>query len=279
MPCGRIWQVWSTEQASAGLSLSLPWLEQLRTTGLFPAPDVEGADPRWHEHQLRAWLHRAQVRADLDPPPLRELRLLALALTGVPRRELSARSGVRADAVSARLLRAALTVVLSVPAEIRAELLWLGSADTAERPTSVSRSLACLVLNGPPTPSQALPRRRLEWAQRRWVDGHALRAIAADCGVSAGALRRALAAADLTLGPERWGAPQVAEHLGWTLGNVASRLRTGTFPTPDGWEGARSWWWRHVIEGWAERSLPHRCPDCGARVAQLPQHQRRHRRG
>lgn len=269
--------MWSTEQASAGLALSLPWLEQLRDAGVFPDPDIGGRCPRWDAHRLQAWLHRLQAQAGRRRVSDRDLRLLALTLTGVPRRELGVRSGLRGDVVSSRLLRAALTVVLAVPAEARAELIWRGPGHApAPDGAGVARSLARLVLDGPPRPGDALPRWRLEHARRRWADGHALPGIAAGCGVSVGALRRALDEAGITLAPARWAAPRVAEHLGWTVDNVRSRLRSRTFPAADGWEGARAWWWPHTVAAWAEPNLPHRCPVCGARVAQLPQHQRRH---
>lgn len=278
LPSGRIPRLWSTEQASAGLALSMPWLEQLRKVGQFPDPDIGGTDPRWDERRLLAWLHRLQVEAGRRGASVQDVRLLALALAGVPRRELGVRAGFRGDAVSPRLQRAALSVVLAVPAEVRAELIWCGPRD-ARRPSGgagVSRSLARLVVDGTPRPDDALPDRRLEWVRRHWAEGRPLRGIADDCGVSASALRQALEAAGISLAPERWGSRRVAEHLGWTVDNVRGRLHSNTFPDADGHEGTRLWWWPHTVEAWAEQHLPHRCAECGARVAQLPQHQRRH---
>lgn len=268
--------VWSPSDASAALGLSPAWLAHLANAAALPEADGgRNGIPTWRPETLRGWLRGQEAVAERMPLASSDLRAVALALAGISTVELAERTGYRAAAVRGRLARVAWALVLATPLETRLALLDSAPA-VANVGRSPSTSRSTLVLGGPPSPGTGVPHRRLQRTVRLWDDGLTMEEIAAALGVSEGALLCALASEDAPPLPERWGVPRAASYLGWTDDNVRGHVRRGTFPVPDGRTGARQWWWPRTIESWAQANLPRRCPQCGARVAQLPQHLRRH---
>jgi hypothetical protein len=269
--------VWSMSEVSAALGLSPAWLTHLDRSSALPSPDGERSGvPCWWPETIRTWSRRQAVAAEVVPLSTGDLRAVTLALAGVSVRELADRTDGNPASVRGRLARTAWVLVLRTPLEVRVALLRDAGAQGRPDCPSISASCSRLVNEGPPVPGAGVTRRRLERAALLWDAGLSFDDIATALGVSKGALTRSLTSAEAPLLTERWGAPQAAVHLGWTEENVRSHRRSGTFPPPDGRTGARYWWWPRTVERFARQNLPLTCPQCGARVAQLPQHLRRH---
>lgn len=106
-----------------------------------------------------------------------------------------------------------------------------------------------------------------------WLEGRPLDEIRSVLSLSKSAAKRSSEKA-----PPRWDGRRVAYFMGWSRENHRLRLSTGHFPSPDGRDGHSNWWWPETIDDWAQAQNLQSCPACGARVAKLPQHTRKHTR-
>lgn len=106
---------------------------------------------------------------------------------------------------------------------------------------------------------------------RLWLEGRSQTDIRLELGIGQAAAQRLAHAA-----APRWYGKDVAVWFGWSRENHRLRLANGRFPTPDGRDGSRQWWWPETVKGWARTQTFRRCPTCGARVQRLKQHSRAH---
>lgn len=134
----------------------------------------------------------------------------------------------------------------------------------------VDPSLITLALDGiPGRPRELLVEAQLIEAARRWRAGGDDAEVADAFDRSAQWLRRASRSGRLWLAPERLRLVDVAECVGVMPTLVCLWARRELLLRPAGCDARGRWWWRPDIETWAEGSLPHRCPDCAARLPTL----------
>lgn len=245
--------MWNLTQALAALGLGPGWAPMVQA-GLadlaWPGPD---GSPHWHPEDVRVW--RRRVVARMEPVSLSDLRLVAMRLVPLSRAAMEARAGHRPS--RKHLERLGLAVALR-------------SADVAAETGRLGATAARLMREGYPAWT-AVPEPVRAEVRRRWERGESVADIAAAVGLRPVRVRGLTR--DLT---PRWSAGRVCQEFGWSRDNVPQRLRRASFPEPDGTWGAGEyparWWWPSTVIAWGEQADLRSCPECGARVAQLPQH-------
>jgi hypothetical protein len=232
-------------------------------------PAQLGLGPAWtpvlarlvDDQDLQRW--RRTYVLSTEPVTTAQLRAVALAMSGERLTDITRRGGSK-GLHKQELENLALAVALR----------YVGN-DAAWRlprpPTTGHR----LLRNGLP-PSSRGPRQLYDPGAflALWTAGAPLTQIAHELGLSLATTARLAAAAQ----PARWRAADVSAYLGWTGDNLYQRANRGHFPAPDGHDPQLRWWWPATITSWADAQNLHTCPDCGARVQRMPQHQTRHTR-
>lgn len=211
-----------------------------------------------------AW--RRRFLADTEPVTLRDLRVVALRMLGLPPTRIAGRTGRRSVPPRQHIDRTCLAVAVRL-------------ADTAShngaarRPGTASHRLIheCIpAYTDDPVSQDAF--------DRLWLQGLTLDEIRA-----ALSLGPKVAQAHAAAAPPRWVGKDVAAFLGWSRENHRLRLARGHFPIPDGRTGgngtgaAKDWWWPSTVTEWASAQPFVRCPQCNASVARLKQHLTKHR--
>lgn len=211
------------------------------------------------DEDLERWRRTYVLRT--EPVTIAQLRAVALAMCGERLADIPNRGG-RRGLHKQELENLALGVALR----------YLGN-DAPWRlprpPTTGHR----LILEGVPTSSGG-PRPAYDAGAFlvSWVEGLPVATIAHKLGLSLAMTARIAATAQ----PPRWRASEVTAYFGWTGDNLYQRLNRGRFPAPDGHDPQLRWWWPATITTWADAQDLHACPDCGALVQRMPQHQARH---
>ncbi|GAB3069332.1 hypothetical protein [Pedococcus soli] len=208
-----------------------------------------GDDGRWTADEVHTSVRRLLTR--FDDVSIADLRTLARATTST-----DAAVSVRS---STRMLVLALTVALAAAGD---DAGWRGRR---------GRTTRALLTRGLATQDDRDAAAAVAF-EALWVGGCSRDHIAAVLMLSNAAVERRAKNAS----PPRWGYRAVTRHLGWSPDNLRLRRNNGTFPAPDGTDRGKDWWWPATIDSWADSAELSRCPDCGARVAKLPQHQRAH---
>lgn len=246
---------WPASTICTVLGLSSTWQPALIAS--LPPPDalVDG-QPSWSPETIRGW----QRAREVSSPQLRtgDLRLVALRMQGFAASAIAPRVGLTRWTVQDRLRQAGLSLALR------------HATDRAPGSAPGRAAAARLASKGYPNRREA-PVTAAHQARRMWEQGHALARIGAETQLSTIQLSEVLRDS-----PARWRSAQVTNHLGWSPDNINAKLRHHTMPPPDGVDGRRRWWWPRTILDWESHAGLVTCPDCGARVKLLPQHQRVH---
>lgn len=236
----------STPPTPAELGLGRAWARALEHH------DV-GDDPQ-------TWRRSYVLRTDPLTPA--QLRALALAMAGHNLGTIRQRAAI--PGLHSYHLR---------DLGLAAALRYVGGDAPWRLPRPPSTGHRLLTQGLPPRPRGG--RRRIRSADflDRWLAGAPLATIGAELGASRSTTERLARAAQ----PPRWQARDVTAYFGWSPDNYRQRLLTGKFPAPDGQDGMRRWWWPSTITAWADAQGLTACPECGARVKRLVQHQVKHR--
>lgn len=270
--------LWTETDIAAHLGIPPHWARCLSEIGRLPARleghSVEGG---WDPEAVRVWQRREAARLATRPVRTKDLRLLAEGLRPAPLRHMTKAAGGR-TALVRRVTDAALACLSGVgpaTADSWQRLRDQGLADRAiARQHGIGVTTVRLVLDGIPGLGSGAGSSLAFRARPLWRRGLSQRDIAAALGVSRKRLRATLAIPAGGFDP-RWTTTDATAALGWSDDNVYGRIRSGTFPPPDGHEDRVRWWWPHTVVTWAAANTQP-CPRCGARVTLLVNHMRSH---
>lgn len=229
------------------LHLGGPWEPLLQKLVVETCDDA----PSWRRRLILA----------TEPITVQQLRVIALAMRGVSTAQIHARTPGSARISRHEVESLALAVALRYTSD---DAGW----DFPKPGTSARR----LVEEGLPAPQPDAPHTH-QFAEL-WARGLPLEEIRGQLGITVAATRRLATAAT----PPRWNGIDIAAHFGWSRENHRLKLARGHFPAPDGREGVIAWWWPITITRWAQIQDFTTCPDCGAKVQRLSQHQVKHTR-
>lgn len=237
---------WGSPEVAAHLGVPSHWVARLHEVRLLPvrAGYCDG-EPLWLAEDVRVWTRREQALSATMPVRREDLRLLASAMRPIPFGDLAARHAQDRSVLLRRLAGTALSRLWSMPAGQMARWQRMYEAGLSVEDVAIQCGSAVaqvrLALEGVPALGDRSDASLIARTQPLWRRGLSERAIAAALGVSRARLGSAADAVPGAFEPPRWTTSTITDVLGWSTDNIYSRLRSGTFPIPDGYEGAQRW--------------------------------------
>ena len=241
----------TTQELLHELGLGPSWVTavevELEAAGVRRTSDV------WDSALVRGWVNRTV--ADGDLLTARQYRAVAMRLNRFPPPVIRQRAETAMG--RAEIERCGLTIALRY------------THDYA--PMVVGRAGHRLVRQGLADGRRDLPPAAAARARELWEAGATRQEMAAQFELGPAALARVVAQL-----PERLTSGAVSSRFGWSADNIFQRLDRGTFPSPDGVEGHRQWWWATTVQAWEDQQELAQCPQCPARVRRMSAHARAH---